>query len=139
MVPSVGVMAKVEMVSAKVEEAPEYFDFTKNDLVGDCPGMAKLDYDPFPDKALGDVVRREIIARKLVLRATIKGDFEGVNAIRPGAAVTHEGRAFAILRSQMKVNTAGNTATADIEGQAFLTRAEPLKALAALRECFAKK
>lgn len=125
-------MANIEFLSAKVEEHPQYYDFTKNELLGDCPGMVKLNYDPFPDKQLTDVVRREIIARKLVLQAKLKGD---VFDIRPGVAVPYEGRSFAVISSNIKFGDS----TADIEAEVFLTPPEPMKSLAALRESLAAR
>ena len=129
-------MSKIEVISANTEERPHYVEFTKGDFVGFNPTMVNLDYDPFPTNNLNDVVRTEIIARELVLHAKLKGD---VLEIRPGVAVSIEGRNFPVTRSEMQIDTQGENSTADIEGVAFLTPCDPLKVLAQLREALSEK
>lgn len=114
-----------------MEEVPHFFGFTKNDFVADWPGMPNLDYDPFPAKKLEDVVRNEIIARKLVLRATLRG---GVLDIHPGVRVTIDGQDFAVTSAKIAINAKDDQeCTSEIEGEHFLTPPEPLKVLAKWR------
>lgn len=126
-------MGKIELVSARTEECPHYFEFTKNDFMGDCPGMAKLDHDPFPDKKSNEVVRTEIVARKLVLHAKVKGDVLGM---RPGMAISFEGHDFAVTSSEIKIDTEGDNSIAEVEGEVFLSHPEPMKVLAQLRRAY---
>lgn len=129
-------MGNIEIVSESVEEQPHYFDFIKNDFIGTCPGMATLNYDPFPDKQIKDVVRTEIIARKLVLHVRLKGD---VLHIRPGIVLKHKGHDFAVKKSVIHIDTKGDNSIADVEGEAFLAPPEPMKILAQLRQALAKR
>jgi len=128
-------MANIEVISKHIEEVPHFFEFTKNDFVADCPGMANLDYDPFPDKKPQDVVRKEIIARKLLLHATLKGELMD---IRPGVRITIAGHDFAVTSAESNISIQNDQdSTVEVEGQAFLTSTEPLKLLAQLREALA--
>src|ERR1035441_6973553 len=126
-------MGTIEILSESVEEQPHYFDFTKNDFVGLRPGMATLNHDPFPDKTLKDVVRTEIIARKLVLHIKLKGD---VFHVRPGFALKHKGHDFSVIRSEIKIDTEGDNSIAEVQGEVFLSKPEPMKILAQLREAY---
>jgi HJR/Mrr/RecB family endonuclease len=122
---------KARVIEHKIEEVPHFFDFTKNDFIGDCPGMATLPHDPFPDKKVHDIVRREEIARKLVLHAKLAGD---VIDIRPGVCVKIEGKDFAVTAARIAINTENDQeSTSEIEGEHFLTPPEPLKFLAKWR------
>ena len=122
----------VTVVSKRIEEAPEFHEFTKADFIGDYPGMAELDYDPFPEKKPNDVVRREIIAQKLVLHAKLKGDVLG---ILPGFTLNIDGYDFAVSSAKIAYNTQGNgEATSEVEGEHFFTPPEPLKLLMRLRK-----
>jgi hypothetical protein len=128
-------MSKIDIISKHIDEVPHFFEFTKNDFVADCPGMENLDYDPFPDKKPEDVARREIIAQKLVLHATLKGD---VMDIRPGVDITIDGHDFAVTSAKTNIDIKDDQdSTAEVEGQAFLTPSEPLKVLAQLRKALA--
>jgi hypothetical protein len=129
-------MSKIEIISESVEECPHYHDFIKSDFVGICSGMATLNYDPFPDKQLNDVVRTEIVARKLVLHVKLKGD---VFHIGPGVAFKHKNHNFAVTISDVSIDAESGNSIADVEGEAFLSRPEPIKVLAQLREALAKK
>ncbi len=126
-------MGRIELVSARTEEQPQYFDFTKNDFMGECLGMAKLDHDPFPDKKPYEVVRTEIVARKLVLHAKVKGD---VLEMRPGMSLSFEGRDFAVTSSEIQIDTEGDDSIAEVEGEVFLSPPEPMKVLAQLRRAY---
>lgn len=135
---NLGAMAEIAVIKKTVEEVPHFFDFTKNDFVGDCPGMAKLDYDPFQDKQPEDVVRTEIIARKLILHAQLKG--EAAINVRPGVCIKVDGHDFAVSESNIHIDTENEQdSTAEVQGEAFLTNPEPLKALAQLRKSMAEK
>jgi hypothetical protein len=124
-------MANIEVISERTEERPFYHEFTKNDIVGFCPTMANLDYDPFPNNKLDDVVRKEIISRELLWYAKLKGD---VLPIRPGVVFERDGHRFAIIEA--KINLTGRTS--DVEGSEFLTPCEPIKVLERLRKFFAE-
>lgn len=126
-------MGKLELVSARTEERPQFFEFTKNDFMGECPGMVKLDHDPFPDEKPHEVVRTEIVARKLVLHAKVKGDVLGM---RPGMALSFEGRKFAVTSIEIQIDTEGDDSIAEVEGEVFLSQLEPRKVLAQLRRAY---
>ena len=129
-------MSQISVISKQVEEAPHYFDFTKNEFMADCPGMAKLPSDPFPNKKPEDVVRSEIVARKLVLHATLKGD--GVIDLHPGSCVRVDGQDFAVTQATVHINTENEQESrAEVEAAKFLTKPEPLKVLAQLRKLMA--
>ena len=105
--------------------------FTKNDFTANWAGNPKLEHDPFPDKNPEDVVREEVIARKLILHANLSGD---VMDIRPGATITVDGYTFSVMSAKinlMPVNS--EEMTSEIEGLLWLTPPEPLKLLARLR------
>ena len=130
-------MDKLEIISRTIEECPHYFDFRKQDFTGPHPTMANLDYDPFPEKGANDVVRTEIVARKLVLHATLKGDVLG---IRHGVNISVDGHDFAVTGVKMKIDTAvESNSTADVEGEVFLAAPDPLSVLAQLRRSLARK
>ncbi|MDB6108305.1 MAG: hypothetical protein JWR69_55 [Pedosphaera sp.] len=124
-------MIDAVIVSARTEERPFLHAFTKNDIVGSCPTMANLNYDPFPDNKPDDIVRRELIGRELLLHATLKG--KDVVNVRPGTALHHEGHAFMIKEAE--IDFMDNTSK--VEGSAFLTDCEPRQTLMKLREMFA--
>jgi hypothetical protein len=124
-------MQNITVMEAKTEERPFYYEFKKSDFVNFNPTMANLNYDPFPDKDLDDIVRREILCREVVLRAKLKG--EDVISYRPSVAVVIDGHKFAITSAE--INCADETS--DIEGSEFLGECEPLKTLARLREIYA--
>jgi len=121
----------VTVIRKRIEEVTEFHEFTKADFIGDYPGIAPLEHDPFPDKKPHDVVRREIIAQKLVLRARLKGD---VLSIRPGFSIKIDGYDFAVSVANIAINTNNDgQSTSEIEAEHFLTPPEPLKLLAKLR------
>jgi len=126
----------IRVSSAKTEQRPYYHDFIKNDFMGHCPTMASLDYDPFPDKKLDEVVRTEIICQQLVLNAKLEGE---VDDLRPGIALNFEGRSFAIAKATIQINTEGGDSKSEIEAITFLTPCEPIKVLAQLREHYSKR
>jgi len=131
-------MAEIQIIKRTIEEVPHFFDFTKNDFMGECPGMAKLDFDPFPGKAPEDVVRTEIVARKLVLRAQLKGN--GVLDLHPGTCVAVDGHGFSVTEAKIQINTMNDLdSTAEVQGEMFLSKPEPLKTLAQLRKSMAEK
>jgi hypothetical protein len=122
----------VTVISKRIEEVPEFHEFTKADFIGDYPGITPLDYDPFPEKKPNDVVRREIIAQKLVLRAKLKGDVLG---IRPGFSVRIDNYDFAVSVANIAINTNNDgESTSEIEGEHFLTPPDPIKLLMQLRK-----
>jgi hypothetical protein len=129
-------MARIEIITARTEERPQYFEFTKNYFMGEWPGMVKLDHDPFPDKKPNEVVRTEIISRKLVLHAILKGDVIGV---RPGVALPYEGRNFAVISSEIQIGTQDDNSLAEVEAEFYLSPPEPMKVLAQLRRAFSKQ
>ena len=119
-----------------------FFEFEKHEAIGEHPTMAKLTYDPFPDAKMEDVVRREIIGRKLVLYVKLESDdFLSATQIRPGNALDYQGHKFAVESSVInsKPNPDGATvgAIVDVVGSEFLTEIEPMKVLAKLREIWA--
>ncbi len=122
------------IVEARVEERPHYFDFVKNDITGHHPSMANLTYDPFPDAKGGDVVRTEIIGRKLVLHAKIEGPFD---AIKMGAALNYEGHKFALEKITEHIDTESDQCLFEVEGFAFTSLNEPIQVLKLLRESLA--
>jgi hypothetical protein len=132
-------MGNIEVISSHVEEHPIYHDYTKNDFVGEWPGYPKLDFDPFPDKSSNDVVRTEIIARKLVLRAKVRGD---VLALHLSSAIPFEGRNYTVESASMNLDVHGDNHTGQIEAFHLLTplgAATRLKHLAALRAAYSAK
>jgi len=119
------------VIKWKIEEVPHFCEFTKNDFMSECPGMATLQHDPFPDKKPDDIVRREEIARKLVVHAKITGD---VIDLRPGIRVRIDEQDFAVTSAKIAINTESEEkSTAEIEGEHFLNQPEPMKLLAKLR------
>lgn len=120
------------MIRAETEERPRYFNFTKQMFLGWHPTMPNLNYDPFPDAEMDDIVRTEIIGRELFLEATIQGD-DGL--LGPGMAVRHEGRDFAIISAE----TNFGTGITKIEASVFLQLNEPVAILTKLREIYSTK
>src|ERR1035441_10425091 len=90
----------ITILEAKTEEQPYFFEFEKHEAIGEHPTMAKLTYDPFPDAKTEDVVRREIIGRKLVLYVKLESDdFLSATQIHPGKALDYQGHKFAVESS----------------------------------------
>jgi len=129
----------ITVLEAKTEEQPYFYEFKKYEVVGHHPTMANLNYDPFPEANMGDVVRREIIGRQSILHAKLKCD-DGVQAmqIRPGYAVEYQGHKFAVESSEIDFESDSQSCTAgariDVVASEFLTEIEPMKVLARLRE-----
>ena len=129
-------MHGISVVSAKTEERPIYFEFTKNDIVGRHPTMANLGYDPYPEAKNNDIVRREIIGRELVLRAMLKGP---AGSLRLGIAFEHNGHKFALRKVEEHLDVEGGDSTFEVEGTEPLRPIEPMKDLAKLRELLASE
>lgn len=127
----------ISIISAKTEERPRYFEFKKSHFIGAHPTMATLDYDPFPEAKSGDVVRREIIGRELVLVAKLKAP---PSAIRLGIALELDGHRFALKAVTEHIDVEGGESIFEVEGIEPLTPCEePLEVLARLRRAFAAK
>jgi len=126
------------LLEAKTEERPFFFDFKKCDFVTHAVMMANLNYDPFPDNGMEDIVRREFICTELVLTARVKG--HDAFSVRPGAAIEYEGHRFVILnaRETKHGGTPEDSTFFEVEGSCFLTPCEPMKVLAQLRETYAR-
>jgi hypothetical protein len=122
---------EMSIVQARTEERPYFHEFRKYDFMGEGPTMPKLKYDPFPNAALNDVVRTEIIATELVLIAVIKGP---LNCLKMGMALKYGKHNFGLKKITMKFGDGG--CIFDIEGSTFLTPCEPLKTLAKLRQTY---
>ena len=121
----------LQIIEARVEERPHYFEFLKSDITGFHPSMANLHYDPFPNAKSGDVVRTEIIGRKLILKAKIKGTFD---SIQMGTALDYQGHNFALETITEHIDTESDECLFEVEGVAFLFLNEPLSALKLLRD-----
>ena len=121
----------ITIISKRIEEAPEYFSYRKADFMGEYPGIPEMDYDPFPEKKPDEVVCTEVIARKLVLHAKLKGD---VMDVRPGVSITVDGYNLAVHSAKIAINTKNEgESTSEIVAEHFFTPPEPLKFLAKLR------
>lgn len=119
------------IISKRIEEAPEYFSFRKADFMGEYPGVPEMDYDPFPERKPGEVVCTEIIARKLVLHAKLKGD---VLDVRPGVSIRVDGYNFAVNSATVAIDTTNvSESSSEIIAEHFLTPPEPITFLAQLR------
>jgi hypothetical protein len=128
-------MDNIVPLEAKTEECPFFFEFKKHEIVGHHPTMAILNYDPFPNAAMDDVVRTEIICTELVLRAKVKT--KSGFPLRLGIAIEFEGHKFAVKKATGNINTDTGESVVEVEGPAFLSPCEPIKALAQLRSMFA--
>jgi hypothetical protein len=126
------------VLEAKTEERPVHFEFKKCDFVTHAVLMANLNYDPFPNNGLEDVVRREIVCTELVLTAKIKS--KDASSICPGTAIEYEGHKFVIKNASDPIpgDMPGESTVIVVEGSCFLTPCEPMKVLAQLRETYAR-
>jgi hypothetical protein len=123
----------ITFLAATTEEVPHYFEFKKVDIMGYHPTMANLNYDPFPNANDNDTVRKEIIARKLVLRARLKAP---AGFITMADRIEYEGHSF--LLNSIQENCGEETDVFEIEGFTFLTPCDPMQALARLRTMWAE-
>jgi hypothetical protein len=125
------------ILEARTEERPVYFDFKKCDFVTHAVSMANLNYDPFPNNGLDDFVRRELVCEELVLTCKIKSDQPF--RIRPGETIDYEGHKFAITKSKpVEEEISKESGLVEVEGSCFLTPCEPMKVLARLRVEYAR-
>ena len=126
------------LLEARKVERPFSFEFKKADFVTHAVMMANLNYDPFPNNGLEDIVRREIICTELVLTAKIKS--KDALSIRPGEAIEYEGRKFVVQKASEPIHsdTPEQSTVMSVEGSCFLTPCEPMKVLAQLRETYAR-
>ncbi len=120
---------RLTILEARTEEVPEFFKFTKQLIMNPCPGMANLTYDPFPNAKPDDVVRTEIVARKLILRAKLKGPS---GSLTTNNSVTYQGRNFAPTEIVENFGQ-GDESTFEFEGFALLTPCDIPRALSQLR------
>jgi hypothetical protein len=122
----------MEILSEETQEEPMYFEFKKRDfLMSTRPGNAGLRYDPFPEAQLDDVVRKEIIGRKLVWHAKIKDGFD----IRPGVIVERDGHKFAITMAEQSIDTG----ICEVTGEEHQGECQPVKTLQRLIAVYAVK
>jgi len=125
------------LLQPKIEERPFFFEFKKCDFVTHAVMMANLDYDPFPNHGMEDIVRREFVCTELVLTANLQG--KDALSIRPGAAIEYEGHRFVIMNaSGTKHGNTPEESSVSVEGSCFLSPCEPMKVLAQLRETYAQ-
>ena len=125
------------ILEARTEERPVYFDFKKCDFVTHAVSMANLNGDPFPNNGLDDFVRREPICNELVLACKIKCDQPF--RIRPGETVDYEGHKFTITKSKpVEGETSKESCLDEVEGSCFMNPCEPMKVLARLRKEYAR-
>ena len=125
-------------LEAKIEERPFLFEYKKCDFVIHAVTMANLNYDPFPNNDLEDVVRREIVCTELVLTAKLRTK-DGLS-ICPGETIEYEGHKFVIKKASEPIHggTREGSDVIDVEGSCSLTPCEPMKVLAQLRENYAR-
>ena len=124
-----------EILEARTEEHPVYFDFKKCDFVTHALTMANLSHDPFPNSGLDDFVRRELVCKELVLTCKIKSDQQ----TPPQAIIDYQGHEFVITRSQPIQEAGAEDSTLfEVEGSCFLSPNEPMKVLARLRDEYAR-
>src|SRR6266496_3755509 len=123
---------KVTILDASTEEVPHYFDFRKADIMGRHPTMANLNYDPFPNAKNNDIVRTEVIARKLLLRANLKAP---AGSITMADRFDYQGHSF--ILDKIKEHLEEEPAQYEIEGFVFLTPCDPMQVLARLRKTLA--
>ena len=126
------------ILEAKIEERPLLFEYKKCDFVIHAVTMANLNYDPFPNNDLEDVVRREIVCTELVLTAKLRTK-DGFS-ICPGETIEYEGHKFVVKKAGEPIHggTHEESDVIDVEGSCFLTPCEPMKVLAQLRETYAR-
>ena len=124
-------MENISIVTAEVEEHPHVTEFTKNDFLGHHPTMAALNYDPFPNAKMEDVVRKETVCRKLILDATLK--VANPELFNLGISLVYQGHTFSIT----DVSGSIKSHVVKVKGTCFLTPPEPMKVLARLREMLA--
>ena len=125
------------ILEARIEERPVYFEFKKCDFVTHAVSMANLNYDPFPNNDLDDFVRREMVCNELILICKIKSDQPF--RICAGETIDYEGHKFAITKSKpIERETSKESGLVEVEGSCFLTPCEPMKVLARLREEYAR-
>ena len=123
-------MPPLRIISAKTEEQPHYFSFTKAQIVG-IPGMLphpqypELKYDPFPNAQPEDVVRTEIIGRKIILTAQLKGPSDSQLM---GRAIQYQGHKFAV-KSVVEHFGDPEDMLFDVEAEAFTVLHEPPEVL----------
>ena len=128
-------LSACNILEARTEERPVYFDFKKCDFVTHAVTMANLNYDPFPNNGLDDFVCREIVCTELVLTGKIKSN----RPIRARETIHYQGHEFVISRSQpIQVDTSEQSTLFEVEGSCFLTPYEPMQVLAQLRAEYAR-
>jgi hypothetical protein len=120
----------MQLLSARTKERPLYFDFTKQDIVGNHPSLPALSYDPFPEFKNTDVVRREIVGRELVLYAKIRGPHD---CLQQGMRLDFGGRAFLLTEFAAAVDTKGDETLFEVEGSCHLQTTPPMDVLKRLR------
>jgi len=125
-------MQGFSILEATTEERPYFFDFKKNQIMGDHPTWAKLTYDPFPNASMEDVVRTEIISTELILTAKLEVKDSAID-IHPGTSIPYQGHEFSVKESSF---TFGSPIV-EVEASYFLTPCEPAEALAKLRAMLA--
>lgn len=113
----------------EIEEVPRFFDFKKRDFTKPFPQMENLNYDPFPNSKDDDIVRSEIIARDLVLRAKLKGSADALNL---GIALEYDGNKYALTEIRRQYSGNGECIF-DIIGVAKTVGEEPMAVLSRLR------
>ncbi|HEX3889206.1 MAG TPA: hypothetical protein VHX90_00020 [Verrucomicrobiae bacterium] len=115
----------MQILEPKTEERPHYYEFKKCEIMADHPTMAKLNYDPFPDAKMEDVVRTEIISRELILTAKLEIAGSESPSVR-GKSIEYNGNKFLITTCRWSLKSP----IVEFEGKCFLTRCEPMKVLA---------
>ena len=127
-------MGQPKLLEAKTRERPRYHDFKKADIMGHASTMDNLTYDPFPNAKNEDVVRREIIARELVLFAKFEGP---IDSLKIGMTVNYGGHTFALQRITEHINTQSDICVMEVEGSCLTTQCQPVEVLAQLRKTLA--
>jgi len=90
------------------------------------PHYPQLKYDPFPNAQPEDVVRTEIIGRKLILTAQLRGPSDA-NLMR--TALEFQGRRFAVKEVVEYFDTPSDDRLFDIKAEAFTVLNEPPEVL----------
>jgi hypothetical protein len=124
-------MPPLRIISAKTEEKPHYFNITKGHIVGaqiggPHPGYPELKYDPFPNAQVDDIVRTEIIGRKLILTAQLRGPSDSQLM---GHAIEYQGHKFAVKNLVKHFDGPPDDRLFEVEGEAFTVLIEPVEAI----------
>ena len=93
--------------------------------------MANPAYDPFPEAASSQLVRKEIVGREAVLNAQVKGP---AGSLRPGQLLEFKRRKYVVKQVKEQIDPQTDQCVTEVEATFPIAAPNPMGTLQRLRQ-----